>query len=582
MKGLVFLERSHFSERTNLFFYICSTSNQARQLSICMKKFFQCRGKVPWTFRRWAISVLSNAGIIYLYTRLSEWFLYDNPTLHGKEWLILGALFFALHGMTGRRSDFFLPGLAVVVLMGAYDLEIDIHGVTPTVSTITLLPNTKDILGIWYYIAAILSGVLIFGFLWWWMCGWWYNIQAIRRVRAAFLALELRLMGILAWVLLMGYEPMYHNFLVEDYRFAEWNNREETEYNGRFRAFLVHDWRHRLSGRRLRSYQYPFDRPPDAMLFPCTPKERPNIYCIQLESFVDPRFWDGYRFSRSPIHPALRRHLQADTLCAVISPEYGGYSCQTTFEMLTGTPALQRISAVEFVTLDGYPTYSLPRHLEKFGYHTAFFSADRSFYYNSRMAYRSLGFDTLVYLLEIPKYYKMFRLSGKTAPDDSLYAFVLRHLDRIPKPHFVYMVTMYGHWPPRMNAAMGPDSVEVSPEQDIIRLYANYMYYRTRALGRFIDAILQRDSNAVVLAFADHLPPHSATHVQGYRYDRFHVPAFLLYKGRSVDISELPMHEIPVVLYHLLCGDSTDGRPKFDGATKEYLYWEVLRKARNY
>ncbi len=321
-----------------------------------MKKFFQCRGKAPWTLRRWGLSVLSNAGIIFLYARLSEWFLYDNPTLHGKELLILGALFFALHGMTGRKSDYFLTAFVVVFLMGAYDLEIDLHGVTPTVSTIALLPNTRDLLGVWYYALLIALGLFFLGLLWWWICGWTYMLDALRRVRAAFLAVELRLIGLLAWVLFMWYEPVYHNFLVDEYRFADWNNREETEYNGRFRAFLVHDWRHRLSGMRLRSYQYPFDQPPDAMLYPCIPQERPNIYCIQLESFVDPRFWDGYRFDRSPLHPALRRHLQADTLCAVISPEYGGYSCQTSFEILTGTPALQRVSAVEFVLLDGYPT----------------------------------------------------------------------------------------------------------------------------------------------------------------------------------------------------------------------------------
>jgi|GEM_PF-5380102 len=241
-----------------------------------------------------------------------------------------------------------------------------------------------------------------------------------------------------------------------------------------------------------------------------------------------------------------------------------------------------RVFSTDIDLVDGYPTYSLPSQLEKYGYHTAFFSADRSFYYNSRTAYQSLGLDTLIYMLDLRKYYKKFWLGGKTTPDDSLYAFVLQHLDRIAEPHFIYMVTMYGHWPPRMNADMGPDSVEVEPAQDNIRIYANYMYYRTRALGRFIDALLQRDSNAVILAFGDHLPPYSASHVPGYRYDQFHVPALLLYKGQSLNISELPMHELPVLLYHLLCSDSTGSRPKLDGATKEKLYWEVLRKARNF
>ncbi|NPA33579.1 MAG: sulfatase-like hydrolase/transferase [Chlorobi bacterium] len=275
-------------------------------------------------------------------------------------------------------------------------------------------------------------------------------------------------------------------------------------------------------------------------LYPLQSTGKSNVYVILLESFIDVRDLHGVTFNKNPIYHKFLHFLPGDTFYYAKSSYIGWGTAQTTFEVFTGIPALHKYSDVEFAMFNAYPVPSLLQWLKQNDYSTVAFVATGKDYYNMANAYKSLGFDSTIFLKELPEYRDLLRVM-----DSSLYNFGLDFIrNNVRKPFIVYFVTMYEHWPWQMNPPAGKEEISVNPNIPEIEFLANATYWRTRDLYNFISHILTMDSSAIIVFYGDHTPPQVNWDGIAYRKQPDAAPFLIINKGRVVTIST-KKHAIP-------------------------------------
>ena len=473
----------------------------------------------------WGLTFMVNVFWLLVYDYFSANFFgyFHSPLRKGlwSEWVLTLGLLAVFHWPVRRWIDWFAPALLIIGIWGAIDYELYIHKVVPTWSAIEILWTFRDFMGPTFWGLIAVGVIIVLALLFWWFWGVRYWLRCPRAHHWAIGVVKIVAIGAIGLLFAQvdRIERQYQN--------AEWDFADEVSYNGRFTAFLVHSWRQEQIRAQLQAFTYSLAQKPEEILFPGQWKHRPNVYFILLEGFTDPRWFTSLTFEPSPIHSAYQRVVGTDTFKTARSPVVGGFTAQTTFEILTGLPARQRLASVEFLVMDTFPTFSLVRRLKAQGYYTALLEGARSIYFNEPRAYRSLGFDTIVFWGD------RFEATH-ILPDDTVYKWALQAIAHMPNPRFVMIVTMYGHWPWEINPVLGPDSVHIQPDDDPDMHYqAQFAYYRTRALARFLERLWQIDSSALVLYFSDHQPPFLSENRTDFRYSDPHLVPYYLLLGHS-------------------------------------------------
>ena len=286
--------------------------------------------------------------------------------------------------------------------------------------------------------------------------------------------------------------------------------------------------------------------------------ERRNLHLVVLESFVDPRLFEGVAFDSSPLHPRLARLLGgADpALDQITTPVYGGGTAQTEFELLTGLPALGRVESIEFNALDGDAVPSLVHGLRAQGYRTVATIATSSQFYNSLRAYRSLGFE-LAHFHDGASYLgdgeRGILFDGELLQKNL--EFVSAHYIERGEPVFNYVLGMYGHHPYWRDRSARPDVCRLvgGDGSSTIERVANQFWYRTGALADFLVALRERDPTAIVLVTSDHLPPLVDGAIR-YRHELDCNICLCFVGTERLRWSQQPTFHVPYVLWERLSG----------------------------
>ena len=289
--------------------------------------------------------------------------------------------------------------------------------------------------------------------------------------------------------------------------------------------------------------------------------EKRNVHIIVLESFIDARRIHGADYGAlSPVSSELNQYLVREgTFSRDISPIYGGGTCQAEFELLTGLPALSLIENYEFLCLNGSPVDSFINRLKQNGYRAVATIGASSKFFNSKNAYKSIGFDEVHFEDDDP-YFSSAPGDTNIFDGDLLDAdaerLERRWLTR-DKGHPVvnYVLGFYGHCPIRRDSNKErPDAIHLKGEIAEVGYMANQFYYRTKAVARFLARLATMDPDSVVLVISDHLPfpPASAIQYDGDKRDNITI---LLDRFRPLDVSGKHYYEIPHVLWKLLGND---------------------------
>lgn len=309
----------------------------------------------------------------------------------------------------------------------------------------------------------------------------------------------------------------------------------------------------------------PFDRKVVAGLFAAPSSSPPNLYVIQVESFVDPANFRDRTPSPDPMDPRLRRWLE-ETGGPAVSPTFGGLTAAAEFETLCGTPSLRHLG-IEFNLLSGSVMPCLPALLSSVGYTTVVSVPAPSWFFNTRRAYASLGFEQANFLGS----FRRDDFDGDWLSHETVFEQTKPRLEALlasGRPFFSHIVTAAGHVPFRMNPERRPPRYAGVEWPATL---ANVTVYTSKAVADFIEWIEAHDERAVIVAYGDHLPPLEPNAGEygraGYRVEplptsddapwpRRHelhaTPLVLRRGGASIAVGPTPHHVLGARLLDLL------------------------------
>ncbi len=291
----------------------------------------------------------------------------------------------------------------------------------------------------------------------------------------------------------------------------------------------------------------------------------PNIHMILQESFWDPRGLSAAGFSRSPFDRRFLNLWKAAGFSKCMPPVYGGYTANSEFEALAGFPVDE--SSVKFERRFRNDVPALPHIFATLGYTTYASHPNVAGFWNRTNAYRRLGFETYWAI----EHFVQDDMNGIFLSDESLYHQVLDKLDEVSasgRPVFNYMVTYTGHFHYPLNEKRPPviRSESAYPE---VGAFANTVYYKSKELADFIEVVVERDPDALIVVFGDHAPFLGQNHA-GYRESHLlskkmsdwsaemlktaYTTPLLIINGRKgpVKAGILPLYRLPALILSLL------------------------------
>ncbi len=356
---------------------------------------------------------------------------------------------------------------------------------------------------------------------------------------------------------------------------------ESVRINGRFSSFLY------MNNEKTENFNF-FKKIKYENLYNYfyqgTPSTLQNIHIIVLEGFIDPQKIIGIKFNRIPFDESIRTYLVKGLFFSdVISPVYGGDTAQAEFELLTGIPALSLLGSIEFNLFSGSKTSSFITKLKENGYYSTATIATRPVFFNSKNAYKGIGFDK-VNFIESESFLNTTKDSDHKFDGDVLND-NFTDIEKIigqnkEKPIVNYVLGMYGHMPFNRDLSLRPDIIETNKHEEVISRVTNQFFYRTQAISTFISKIKKIDPDSIILVISDHLPPIFNKNIS-YKKDKKSNIAILLNREQVIDISGTKYYEIPHLLWDIITHDNItiDTSDIFKKLPIKQAYFSYIKEA---
>jgi len=384
----------------------------------------------------------------------------------------------------------------------------------------------------------------------------------------------IKLFGMIFFVMLLS-SDFYFQYQKSIFKFISWSQKYTIRANGRIASFIYFS---KLEQENRKNLQFKnSDINISNILYPDRIKNKQNIYFVVLESFINPNYIQDLNFSRNPLAEELIPYLNNGDFSHIISPIYGGGTAQAEFEVLSGIPALATVGSIEFNTLQGSEIESFVHQVKSNGYQTMATIATDSGYFNSKTAYKSLGFEKVIFLESEKEFTR--NINDKRIFDGDIFTYNLENLKKSNKPIFNYVLGMYGHLPYSRNLKDRKDEISIqgiSSDSEIHRI-TNQFYYRTKAIAKYISDIISCDSNAIIFISADHLPPVLTTTIK-YKFDKYQNISILINRGKVIKNPLMHQYEVPWLVWDLL---TKPHKRDLNNSELEKLYYKALNESLN-
>ena len=368
----------------------------------------------------------------------------------------------------------------------------------------------------------------------------------------------------------------------ETFNYIDWSQERTIRNNGRFSSFVYYWMQEKQNKAVLNSFSKNYiSKNIDIYKTLYSDSElirNRNIHIIVLESFLDPRLIENATFNPSPLSQELVPFmLDGKRFSLVTSPVYGGRTAQAEFELLAGVQALAKIDSIEFNVMLGKEASSFIKKLTDSGYESIATIASSSGYFNSKQAYKSLGFNKITFLKDIDKFHDP---AWMPIFDTDVFQYHVNDIENMikskEKPIVSYILGMYGHFPYETDQQKQPDVIEVKHEDDRLKKIANQFFYRTQAVAEYIKHLLSIDPDSIIYITSDHLPPILWDGTK-YKLDQQVNVSLLLDAGKPVDISGAKYFQVPLVIWNILTGKNRSHQ--IDDDVMENLYFKFLSES---
>lgn len=243
--------------------------------------------------------------------------------------------------------------------------------------------------------------------------------------------------------------------------------------------------------------------------------ELPNVICVLLESFIDPKEISFLNFSENPI-PNFDNLYQNYSSGHLTVPVVGAGTANTEFEILTGM-------GMKYFGLGEYPyktilkstsCESIASDLGNLGYGSHVVHNNGGNFYSRRNAFTQMGFDSFISkeMMNIQEYTPL----GTWPTDDILIGEVEKALDSTPQQDFVYTITVQGHGAyPTEKVIENPEITVTGAENEAKNneweYYVNQIHEVDKFIANLTDMLSKRQEKTVVVFFGDHLPTMGLT-----------------------------------------------------------------------
>lgn len=244
---------------------------------------------------------------------------------------------------------------------------------------------------------------------------------------------------------------------------------------------------------------------------PSTQAEPPgpvNLIVVLSESFWDATALPNVRFEPDPL-ANFRRLSQAHTRLELVSPVFGGLTCNAEFELLTGLPMIMfPKGAIPYQQYISRPMPSLASLLRDRGYRTIAVHPFHRWFWNRDRVFELMGFERFMALDD----YADWRLNGDYVGDDSLTDKIIAAAEGLDGPFFLFAVSMQNHGPyedRHFEPTAGGLDVTGDLPAETLRTVANMaagLQVADAALARLVEHFQTRGRPTMIVFLGDHLP----------------------------------------------------------------------------
>ena len=239
--------------------------------------------------------------------------------------------------------------------------------------------------------------------------------------------------------------------------------------------------------------------------------ELPNVICVLLESFIDPKEINFLNFSENPT-PNFD-HLYSNYSSGYLTvPVVGAGTANTEFEILTGM-------GMKYFGLGEYPYKTILKSTScesvasdlgnNLGYGTHVVHNNGGNFYSRKNAFTQMGFDSFISkeMMNIQEYTPL----GTWPTDNILIGEVEKALDSTEQQDFIYTITVQGHGAyPTEKVIENPEITVTGAENEAKNneweYYVNQIHEVDKFIANLTDMLSKRDEKTVVVFFGDHLP----------------------------------------------------------------------------
>ncbi len=245
-------------------------------------------------------------------------------------------------------------------------------------------------------------------------------------------------------------------------------------------------------------------------------KVLPNIIMIMNETYYDIEKFEELEFNQE-IMPNLRKYQEEFARGQLITPSYGGLTCQVEYEVLTGYPSSNCEGRIGYLELINKPTKSIVSALKDNGYVTYAIHPYAKQFFNRSRVYEALQFDDISFIENMVD----LEYEGQYVSDRYVYKQLIdkyKTRDR-KKPFFAHIVTMQNHggYNYRYDKYGVKEKKKFNKSNDgVLETYANLLKESDNSLKYLIDYLSDIKDPTIVIFYGDHAPSFAMSYKEAF------------------------------------------------------------------
>ncbi len=264
------------------------------------------------------------------------------------------------------------------------------------------------------------------------------------------------------------------------------------------------------------------------------PGRTPTVIAIMDESFAD--FAKLGEFETDNDYMPFINSMSENTIKGYVTVSaYGGYSCNSEFEFLTGNSmGFFPMGSAAYTQYVKTKQDSLVSYFDSFGYETVSMAGCSSTLWNLGEAYEFFGFENKFYQNNLgymnPEY-----VNGRLS-DATLFRDAIRYYETkksADNPMFLFMTTMQNHASYKL---LDDPAIELQGmEDDTAEAYLSAIYETDKAVKELISYFENVDEDVVIVFFGDHYP-----HIESFSEELLGGSLGSLSTEQNADIHKTP------------------------------------------